>query len=209
VGESILFTLQNGMGNIETLLRHNPSSPIVAGVTACGANIPPEEPNTVSFAGCGETVLGSPTGDKEALRKVAELFEKAELPLRVTDNLQGELWTKLLVNAAINPLCAILRIRNGRLPQIPAAWRLVQLILEEGVTVAKAEGVKLPCSDMLSKVKEVCEKTAENRCSTLQDVTSNRRTEIGFINGYICRTAEKHSIHTPYNRTLTLLFESI
>lgn len=206
--ESILVTLQNGMGNIEAIKKHIPSAPLVAGVTACGANIPPEIPNGVVYAGCGETVIGSPSSDRASLRTVLSLLKSASLPVRTTDNLQGELWGKLLINAAINPLCAILRIRNGELPENPPAWRLAKLILQEALTTAEAEGVRLPYPNTVEKVKEVCLLTRENRCSTLQDIEASRRTEIDSINGYIYRTAEKHSIAAPYNRMVTLLFDS-
>ncbi|MCX7702479.1 MAG: 2-dehydropantoate 2-reductase [Planctomycetota bacterium] len=210
---STLVTLQNGMGNIEALLEYFPPEQIIGGVTGCGANIPPDSPETVIFAGCGETVIGqvgtkSLNGRNKELERVESLFRKAGLPVRKTENLQSELWGKLLINAAINPLCALLRIRNGFLPKIPSLWELARLVLKEAISVANAEGVVLPYPDAAEKVKAVCEATAQNRCSTLQDVEKGKRTEIDSINGYICRIGEKHGIPTPYNLTLNLLLGS-
>jgi len=212
VKDTLIVTLQNGMGNLETLLDYFPNELVVGGTTSCGANIPQDSPNTVIFAGCGETLIGSPLKKWQkdgSLETVLRLFRQANLPLRVTDNLYGELWGKLLINAAVNPICGLLRIRNGMLPKIPSAWKLAELVLAEGVSVAKAEGIELPYPDAAAKVKSVCNATAQNRCSTLQDVENGRRTEIDYINGYICRTSEKHKIPTPYNLALTLLFDSL
>jgi len=210
LGEATVLTLQNGFGNVEALRKYVDPSRLLVGVTAQGANIPTDDPETVVHAGVGETLLGAvaPAGNR-ALAAALELLSSADVQPRAVEDVRPHLFGKLLVNAAINPVCGLLRIRNGELPETEPAWRLSQMLLREGETLAAAEGIVPPWPETLERVREICAATAPNRCSTLQDVEAGRRTEIPQINGYIARRAAELGLAAPANHVITLVYEAL
>lgn len=209
VSDAAVLTIQNGMGNAERLSDAVGKNRLVVGVTSHGANRDDNNPFLLHHAGCGETVLGALTPEgKEALRLFLTLFRRAGIEVSITDDIKAVLWKKLLVNAAINPVCALLGIKNGLLPHIEPAWRLACNLVREGDSVATLLGVATP-DNIFEHILDVCRRTAENRCSTLQDLLKHRPTEIPFINGYIAEEAERLGIAAPYNRAISFLFESL
>jgi 2-dehydropantoate 2-reductase len=119
------------------------------------------------------------------------------------------IWGKLIVNVGINPLTAITRLKNGRLPDLPSTRMIMEEAVKEAVAVAQAKGIDLPYSDPLARVIEVCHATAENVASMLQDVLNRRETEIDAINGAIVREGKIMNIPTPVNFTLLSLVHAI
>jgi len=207
-GSAAVLTFQNGMGNAETLQKAVGAERLVVGTNSYGANIAPDDPYLVHYAGKGEVVLGVlDEAAESALTLFLRLFEQAGICVRRASNIKAVLWEKLLVNAAINPLCALLEIRNGQLPRLQPLWHLATGIVREGEAVAAAAGVALP-QDIIDRVRKVCEKTANNRCSTLQDISTNRLTEIPYINGYITKKAREFGVPAPLNGAIAALFDA-
>jgi len=207
-GSASVLTLQNGMGNAEKLAQALGEERLVVGVTSYGANISPDNPMVVHHAGVGPTTIGVLTRKAEkSLALFENLLQGAGIDVRVAEDIKPVLWEKLLINAAINPVCALLRIRNGQLPALEEAWRLAANLAREGEAVASAVGVQIP-SSILETIRDVCEKTASNRCSTLQDVLAGRPTEIPYINGHIVKQARRYGIPAPHNSAINALFEA-
>lgn len=201
---TVVLTLQNGLGNVEALAEGVPRNQILAGTTGQGANV--LGPGRVHHAGVGETVIGELDGRvTERLRLVSQVFNEAGLPASTSTNIEGIMWGKLLVNIAINPLTAILRVRNGQLLDVPAAMEVMKEAVSEGLEVARRAGVHIPYSDPWLRVLEVARLTAANRSSMMQDVEAGRRTEIDFINGAVVREGVRLGVITPVNLTLTRL----
>ncbi len=119
------------------------------------------------------------------------------------------LWSKLLINVAINPLAAICGVRNGELLTRPDLHQQALDAMHEAASVALAEGVDLSDFDLEVELDEVLAATAENRCSMLQDVMAGRSTEIGAICGEVVRRGEEHGIPTPLNQQLLTLVRGI
>jgi 2-dehydropantoate 2-reductase len=119
------------------------------------------------------------------------------------------LWGKLVINAAINPLTALLRISNGKLLVIPEVHELMAEAAREAAIVAARRGVKLPYADPVTAVEDVARKTAANTSSMLQDVLRGTPTEIDAINGAIVQAAEKLGVPTPVNRMLWQLVRGL
>ncbi len=119
------------------------------------------------------------------------------------------LWGKLIINVGINALTAITRLKNGRLPEIRGARIVLEEAVKEAVAVAKAKNIHLPYPDTLGRVTQVCDATAENIASMLQDVLNQRETEVDAINGAIVREGDALGIPTPVNLTLTSLVHAI
>ena len=205
--DSIVLTLQNGLGNTEILTDAAGAQRVLAGSTAQGANV--VEPGRVIHAGTGDTFVGELSGPATArVRRVCDLLTTAGLPAAPSDDVEGLLWGKLVVNVGINPFTGLLQMRNGELLEHEETRELMRLAVEEVVEVAGAKGVSLPFPDPLAKVREVAKLTGSNKSSMYQDVAAGRRTEIDFICGAVVREGEKLGIPTPVNRTLTLLIRS-
>jgi len=135
---------------------------------------------------------------------VAELFREAGLETRVVEDSAALLWSKLAVNAAINPLTAILRIPNGALLRSPALEELFVRAAREVAEVAVAAGFGLPMAftDPATRARAVCSSTANNRSSMLQDLERGVVTEIDAICGAVVTAAHRHGRYVPVNEAL-------
>jgi len=114
-----VLSLQNGLGNVEALVAAFGSERVLGGTTAQGANL--AGPGHVRHAGVGETVIGEPGGGTARARRVAEIFDACGIPTRVTDDLEAVIWSKVVINAAINALTALLKVKNGALAALVRA----------------------------------------------------------------------------------------
>jgi 2-dehydropantoate 2-reductase len=205
----IALTLQNGLGNLEEMAKVLGPARLLGGASILGVTKLAE--GEVLLAGLGPTYVGPPPGSQISsaeVEKVADLFRRAGLPCEVREDIEAMLWEKLLVNVGINPLTALLRVKNGVLPNLPAAWDLAVAAAAETLAVARAEGIHLSV-DPEERLTEVCTATAGNRSSMLQDVTAGRRTEIEALNAQVAARGQKHGVPTPVNHLLTQLIRAL
>ncbi len=206
--DSLVVTLQNGLGNIEVLSESFGSQSVAAGTTNMGANI--QGVGLLRHAGLGETVLGRLDGKTTiSLRTLREIFNEAKLPARTSRDIEGILWSKLIINVGINALTAITGLNNGSLIEFEWTSRILKDAVTEAVKVAKRKRIKLIFDDPLGKVESVCEATAKNISSMLQDRLKKKKTEIDFINGVIVRQAQSLGIPAPVNQVLYELVKTI
>ena len=197
-----VLSLQNGMGN-ETALADALDCPVLAGTTSHGAVL--AEPGVVEWTGRGEVALGAWTAEAEAhVEPTVEAFAAAGLEPRAMADVRAELWLKLAVNTAINPVTALARVRNGAVRDGPAG-ELGAAAARETARVARAEGVDLETDAAVERARAVAEATADNRSSMLEDVAAGRRTEIDALNGHVVERAAAHGVEVPVNRALTAL----
>lgn len=203
-----VLTLQNGIGNVEIISEVIGSERVLVGITNQGATS--LGPGWVRHAGKGETVIGRLDGKIPVeLRSLRELFNKVGLETRVSKDIKAFLWSKLIINVGINALTAITRLKNGKLLEFESTRRILEAAVNEAIRVVKKKRLKLIYDDPLSKVEAVCEATANNISSMLQDVLKKKRTEIDFINGAIVRQAQGAGIAVPVNTLLTHLLKAI
>ena len=205
--DAIVVTLQNGVGNVEILEQVFGKDRILGGVTSEGATL--LGPGKIRHAGQGETIIG-PGGDPGGpAEKLVSAFCQAGFKTRSVDNVSDLIWGKLIINVGINALTAITRLKNGRLPEVTGTRRVLQEAVKEAAAVAAAKKVQLPYPDPLGRVIQVCEATAGNLASMLQDVLKEKETEVDAINGAIVREGEALGIPTPVNLTLTSLVHAL
>jgi 2-dehydropantoate 2-reductase len=202
--DTVVLTLQNGLGNIEILERVFGKTRVLGGVTSEGATV--LEHGRIRHAGTGETSIG-PSGD-EAERIVSSLREAGFSSRTVTD-IDPLIWGKLIVNVGINALAALTGLRNGRLSKTKGLLAIMETAVKEATAVAEAKHVAPPYPDPIARVIDVCSATSDNVASMLQDVLNKRVTEIAFINGAIVREGKALGIATPANSILTSLVESL
>jgi 2-dehydropantoate 2-reductase len=205
--QGLVLTLQNGLGNLETIANAVGAARAVQGVTAHGATL--LGPGRVRHAGVGATHIATRRDIAERAQAITALFNQVGFETHLSDNLDTLVWGKLVVNAGINALTAILRVPNGLLAEIPAARALLEQAVVEAVAVVQAKHIELPYPNAVERVVNVARATAANRSSMLQDVLRGAPTEIRVINGAVVREGEHVGIPTPVNRLLTQLVEAI
>ena len=196
VDPNAALSLQNGMGNEATLADHL-SSPVLAGTTTYGARL--ENPGVVVCTGSGKLTLG-PHADAppSVAERVGSVFRSAGIETVVVDDPRPHLWEKLAVNAGINPVTALARVRNGALLEGPPA-EIATAAATETAAVAREHGIDLSEERARAAVREVAEATARNRSSMLVDIADGHRTEIDAINGVVLDRSDRA---VPVNETL-------
>jgi 2-dehydropantoate 2-reductase len=194
--EGIALSLQNGLGNRETLTHYLGASRVALGVATLGATL--LGPGRVRPGGEGVIAIEK----RKRLEPLAALLAGADFRVERHPDPSSLLWGKLVINAAINPLTALFSLPNGELVRRPPERALMAAAAHEAAAVARAMGVRLPYSDPVAAVETVARSTASNRSSMLQDVQRGAPTEIDAISGAIVRAGEHHGVPTPVSRTL-------
>jgi 2-dehydropantoate 2-reductase len=203
-----VITLQNGIGNIEIINEAVGQEKVIGGVTNLGATL--LDAGRVKYAGKGETVIGRIDGKIPVeMRSIRQLFNKVGLEMRISRDIKALLWSKLIINVGINALTAITHLHNGKLIEFEGTRHILREAVTEAIRVAKRKRIKLIYDDPLAKVEAVCEATAGNISSMLQDVLRKKRTEIDFINGVIVRQGQELGIPVPVNSLLVDLIKTI
>lgn len=221
--DGALLTLQNGAGNVRILRQATSSlTPVLVGVTYHGAMAP--APGQVLHTGKGATVLAVSTdednndGEMELRRvwahRIASLLESAGMECTVEESAgaaQALIWDKLMVNAAINPVCALLDIRNGELLDHPVALEIAEKaaaevsVLADALSKRLAEAMRLPKREVEApavRVRRVLQATSSNICSMLADVRRGVPTEVHSITGHVVAMGREMNIPTPTNERL-------
>lgn len=205
---AVALTLQNGLGNVETLALHMGIDRVFGGTTSQGALM--TAPGAVRDTGGGPTTLGSPIGQADPrLDDLCQALLQAGFSVSITRELAAALWNKAILNAAINPVGALTRLRNGQLAEHAPSLKLMVAAAREAFQIAQRHGIALEPHDWQARLQSICQATAPNINSMLQDVLYARRTEIDAINGAIVRISEQHSLPAPINRTLYLLVKAL
>ncbi|GBC71904.1 2-dehydropantoate 2-reductase [Candidatus Calditenuaceae archaeon HR02] len=202
----IIATVQNGLNNVERLAEAFGPERVVAGYTLQASTL--TGLNSVYHAYDGETVLGrhpSTTTPVEKIGRVADELTRMGLKTSAVENVYPEVLTKLIINSVINPLTALLGVRNGELLEVQELSWVIDRLVEEGVEACYLLGAKLSPGQVKSRVYEAIKATYENKSSMLQDIERGRRTEIEFINGALARILRAAGRPAPTNTLLTQL----
>lgn len=213
--DGVLVSLQNGLGNLEAAAGAVGAPRVLGGRVIFGAEL--VEPGRVRVTVYADPVLiGSPDGEDGpqaalAARWAARLAA-AGIPAEPTRTLLAELWAKVLYNAALNPLGALLAVPYGDLPADPEVRPLMDAVIDEAFTVARREGVALRWADPEAYREtfygRLVPATAGHRSSMLQDIECGRPTEIDAINGQVTARGARLGVPTPVNTILTRLIRS-
>jgi len=203
-----VLSLQNGLGNYETLARYLGKRSVIVGSTTEAALMP--NPGLVVHTGHGQTWLGEYEGrDSARSDRIGQVLTKAGLPARPTREIRDIVWKKAIVNSAINPLTAITRLTNGELGHSKSLRTVIGDVIREGSSVAHAEGIGLDARTLMAFARRILHTTARNRSSMLQDIESRRRTEIGQLNGILVEYGRKHHVETSVNSILLHLVRAL
>jgi 2-dehydropantoate 2-reductase len=201
--DGLALTLQNGLGNRETLARDLGAGRVSLGITTTGATL--LGPGLVKVGGEGILSLEQ----NQALGPLEAALRSSNFNLKIVPDARSLIWGKLVINAAINPLTALLRVPNGELLSHPLARKVMSALARETAEVAAAESVPLPFANPIEAVEDVARKTAKNISSMFQDVRRGAPTEIDAISGAVTKRGEEHGIPTPYNRACWQLVKAM
>jgi 2-dehydropantoate 2-reductase len=199
----LALTLQNGLGNYETLCQSLGPSRVILGSITAGAFL--QNPGVVKPAGEGVITLSV----HARLKPLVDLFGRAGFIVENNPDIHALQWGKLVINAAINPISALLRVPNGELLTRPAARSLMASVAREAAAVAVARGVDLPFPDPVVAAEAIARRTSNNYSSMLQDVRRGAPTEIEAICGELVHSGAQTGVPTPINRTLLQLIRAL
>lgn len=199
-----ILTLQNGLGNVDTLCAMAGSARVLAGTSSEAATL--LGPGRVRHAARGRSVFGSWTSCPTEV--AYKLLRDAGFGVDLTDTPGQMIWEKAVMNAGINPLTALLDVPNGRLLEIPDARRLMRDLVTEATKVAATEGYRFSHS-LVEAAEDLCRQTRDNISSMLQDVRNRKKTEIGAISGEILRRAELAALSVPRTRVVYQLVRGL
>ncbi|MDP4155165.1 MAG: 2-dehydropantoate 2-reductase [Bacillota bacterium] len=195
---NILF-LQNGMSHLK-LLSQLEGNNLFVGSIEHGAY--KENPFTVRHNGEGVTNLAVFSGDSTSLTSFSSLVPD-DFPVSIHNNYYEMLIGKLIINAVINPLTAILQVQNGLLIKNDYYYEVLKDLFAEIRFI-----LNLTDSNVyFLRVIEVCNNTALNRSSMLKDIEMGRKTEIDAILGFLLEEAQKQEKQAPMIKSLYLLIK--
>lgn len=201
---TLVLTLQNGLGNIETLQETLPKDQILAGVITHGALL--KEPGTIQHTGTGDIIIGELDGTiTDRVQTIANAFTLSGLPTTTSNHIISDIWTKTIVNSSINPITAFFSCQNGYLDTNPVLTGAVDMVCEESTRIAQADGINLTIGDMKRLTHQVIKATAHNSSSMLQSIQHGKPTEINALNQALVRIAGKNHLDAPLNQLLTAL----
>jgi 2-dehydropantoate 2-reductase len=189
-----VISLQNGVDNAERIGAIL-GRPVLSSAVYVAADSPAA--GHVRHNGRGELVIG----ESATSTAIAEAFTASGVPTTVSPDVDSVLWTKLTVNCAYNALCAIAQLPYGRMIAVEGVREVMEDVVEECRMVAKAAGVALP-ADILDTVMGLAAGMPTQTSSTAQDLLRGKRTEIGHLNGFVVRTAQRLGLRAPVNRSL-------
>lgn len=197
---TIVVDLQNGVDNPERMRR--------AGVDALAAAVyvaaAVERAGEVRHRGRGDLVIGH-ASRRPDVERAAGWFSAAGIGCVISDDVERELWLKLIVNSMANAASALTGATYGALAAFAPAWQVAEDVAREAVGVARADGHAFDEGETIERGLAICRSVGDATSSTEQDVAAGRSSEIDALNGYVVRRAAEHGIAVPVNRALWAL----
>jgi 2-dehydropantoate 2-reductase len=200
-------SVQNGLGNEEVIAEY--ARHVIRGATTIAAHL--IGPGAAGVEFYSDVWIGpfEPAGTPfERVEQLAELLNRAGLRVVALPDARGAQWTKLIFNAAVNPVDALTRLHHGAATRFPPTGVLSEALLQEGESVAKALGIALH-GDARRMVAEGAAAIERRNVSMFLDVLARRQTEVDFLNGAIADWGEKLGVPVPLNRAIWQLVKGL
>jgi 2-dehydropantoate 2-reductase len=204
---SAVCSVQNGLGNEEIIAEH--VKRVIRGTTFPAGR--PIAPGHIGYDIKGDTWIGpfEPTNTPMAkVEELAGLITRAGMNTIPLKDARGAQWTKLIFNAATNPVGALTLLHHGAATRFEPTGQLSNDLIAEGEAVARKLGIELH-GDPRSLVQKGANAPGKHRASMLQDVLAKRQTEVDFMNGAIVQWGEKIGVPTPLNRAMWALIKGL
>ncbi len=209
--QSLVLTIQNGLGAGERLAQHIPDDAILLGVAeGFGASI-------VAAGHARHTSmklirLGRLEGGPDAgLEAVADAWRSGGFDVQVFDDIEKLIWEKLLCNVTLSAPCTAFGCTVAELRADPERWAVALGCAREAYAVGRARGVAFSFDDeaaALAYVTAFAERVGNAKPSMLQDHEAGRRSELDALNGAIAPLAEALGLRAPHNATLSAVLRA-
>ena len=205
--DALIVSLQNGVDNVERIRTATALDPLAAVVYVASSM---SAPGRVKHSGGGRLVIGDSPGRSgpqrdAAIVRLANWFETAGVPCRVSAQIDVDLWTKLIVNVGLNAISAVMQVPYGAIAATPESRETVRGLVSECVAVARADGVSMPDTDFVEMVLRFAEEHGHVYSSTARDLARGARSEIDALNGFVVRRGASRGVATPVNQSLVAL----
>src|SRR2546427_2261055 len=204
---SAVCSVQNGVGNEEIIAEH--VKYVIRGTTFPAGH--PIAPGHIGFDIAGDTWIGPFEPTNTPISKVEELaglMTRSGMNTIPLKDARGAQWTKLIFNAATNPVGALTLLHHGAATRFAPTGQLFNDLIAEGESVARALGIELH-GDARALVQKGANAPGKHRASMLQDVLAKRQTEVDFMNGAIVKSGEQTGIATPLNKAVWELIKGL
>jgi len=206
--DAVFISFQNGLGNEELIAELVGQENVLGGLTAQGANI--EGPGHIRAHTNLTSWVGEMDGRKsERVSQLCTLFSEHGLPSEASTEIRKQIWCKLLYNLAVSPMSTLTDLSLREVFETPGSRVVADLLLKEGLAVAKAEGVVIPADEADHILEKVIASRQENKTSMCVDVLKKRQSEVDFINGRVVALAQKHNIDTPVNKAMVFFVKAL
>lgn len=206
---ALVLSCQNGVDNCERIRAATGIEAIAAAVYVA---VSMSGPGRVLHSGRSEFVIGNlprQQRSRDELERLAAVFMRAGIGCTVSDNLEGELWMKLILNCAYNAVSALGRSTYAAMTANPLVRETMCRIAEEVMAVASAAGVRLPPGDPVATTIKLADSMPGQISSTAHDLARSRPTEIDSLNGYIVRRGQGLGAPVPVNQALYALVKLV
>ena len=206
--DGCVATVQNGLGNEETIAGH--VERVIRGTTFPAGKL--LEPGHVQWDVKGDTTFG-PYDERTPLAEVERLADactRSGMPAEAVADARGPQWRKVIFNASTNPVGALTGLTHGRVCERPELRTLVTGLVDEGKAVAAAQGIELD-ADPEELIDHAARKDVayDHKASMLQDVEARRQTEVDYLNGGIVRFGQEGGVATPLNAAIQALVKGV
>ncbi len=195
-----IMCCQNGLHSLNYIKENIEVERLSYLVTGTGSS--KIEPGLSHHKGDGFTYIGELSNkETDIMKNICDSLTNNNMKCEIVENISNYIWLKTIINSAINPVATISNVKNGELRE-QRLNEYVENICKESTKVALKTGIELPLNPW-NEINSIIEKTADNKCSMLQDIENNQMTEIDAINGEIVRIANREGIPVPYNKKIT------
>jgi 2-dehydropantoate 2-reductase len=208
-----VLSLQNGVENVQRIRAATKLTALPAAVYVAAST---PEPGRVKHSARGDLAIGVPRSERNdrenlqlAVARIVTTFAKANVPCKVSEDIDADLWSKLILNCAGNAITAITQTGYGEAARAPIAREVIIATAREALAVARAAGIELQEDQLIATGMKFLDSMGNVTSSTAQDVARKKKTEIDALNGVIVRRGKDLGIPTPVNHTLTALVKLI
>lgn len=205
--QTILMTLQNGLGNEKALLKYTDAEHVIVGNTNQGSSR--VDCTTIRHSGLGDTFLGVASGDVSRFEHIREMFEQCGFPCIASNDVKQLIWNKLMINASSSVLSGILQVPQGYIANNPNAWNIACNLITEMCDVAVADGYSFDASEQIDRIKAHLEAAPDGLTSIYNDIKNGRLTEVSVINGAVADVAHMYGLSVPTHKTIINLVHAL
>jgi 2-dehydropantoate 2-reductase len=198
--DTIIMSLLNGVDSEEIIGNIFGAEKVIGSVAFIGSQI--LEAGVISHTASGMITIGELNGTKsKRCELIFKIFEKAKIPIKLSDNIQKDIWSKMVWNTGFNAITALTGSLVSDVLSIPESKKIVEMAMGETVEVADKKGIRLS-DDLIENTISRTSKAGEIKTSMLQDRENGKIMEIDSLNGAIVRLGREMNISVPVNETL-------